>query len=579
MGTGTMSNQTERITGLAGDHDYAVLDIREVNGKRLLLVKNPWCDGTSWKGAVAAHPQPGEEADGDSHTAPDDDTLVDLELSSRYLTESNFVQYDQNPTEGRSIDQANADKLRPGIFWIDLGNVFQHFESIYLNWHPGLFNWRENIHFEWDLSKYTTHYLRNQGNLCDNPQLRVSCAQGGIVWLLLDRHIRDRKIQSDTDRRKTTSESLSEEFISLYAFKSGGKRVYISDGNTHQGPFVDAPQTLLPMEFEPETPYTIVPLEQGLSAEIRTFTLSVFSHNPVAISWASDPHAIHKIEAGAWTAISAGGNTHSKDYLRNPQYTLTVDRKTSIALILMSPMKELNLNVKLMHCGRIPARIKNMARRDIIVDSGDYRPSCALACFSELDAGTYAIICSTFEAKQLGMFTLRVDTNAQTTLRKLPPADAGQLHKKLADASFRQGTERIAAPIAPERLIRATFTVQHIAAFTKPMKVPSKDGQGFEYTPQRLQTHSLVQISVELGRGPQKRILVASSGGQHADASQGVRTEDVDLSPELLNQDKLWLVIDRMSAPYDAAEEWFKVEMSCDVPDALVVGVWRTWGD
>ena len=43
----------EEVLGLAGEHDYAVLDISEESGNRRLLVKNPWCDGLVWKGVGA----------------------------------------------------------------------------------------------------------------------------------------------------------------------------------------------------------------------------------------------------------------------------------------------------------------------------------------------------------------------------------------------------------------------------------------------------------------------------------------------------------------------------------------------
>ena len=56
MGTGKISNRTERAIGLAGEHDYAVLDMREVDGQKLMLVKNPWCEGMSWKGSIPRSP-------------------------------------------------------------------------------------------------------------------------------------------------------------------------------------------------------------------------------------------------------------------------------------------------------------------------------------------------------------------------------------------------------------------------------------------------------------------------------------------------------------------------------------------
>src|SRR5271170_8124299 len=52
LGTGRLSRLEEEGLGLAGEHDYAVLGMKESNGQQLILVKNPWCDGTVWKGAT-----------------------------------------------------------------------------------------------------------------------------------------------------------------------------------------------------------------------------------------------------------------------------------------------------------------------------------------------------------------------------------------------------------------------------------------------------------------------------------------------------------------------------------------------
>ena len=56
LGTGNMSTKAEREHGLVGLHDYAVLDLKEEDDQKLLLVKNPWCEGTSWRGRTMLSP-------------------------------------------------------------------------------------------------------------------------------------------------------------------------------------------------------------------------------------------------------------------------------------------------------------------------------------------------------------------------------------------------------------------------------------------------------------------------------------------------------------------------------------------
>ncbi|KAL9096357.1 MAG: hypothetical protein Q9165_001354 [Trypethelium subeluteriae] len=562
MGTGKMSNHLERETGLAGEHDYAVLDLREKDEQRLLLVKNPWCEGTSWKGSIPPLSEDGRSENGDDSESSKTPDLVGSksELPNLFTAEND---------------------LKPGTFWIDLQNVMQHFEAIYLNWYPGMFNHRQDIHFSWDLSSEESNCGRATGSLICNPQFMVTTsAADETTYLLLSRHFRGNEARPSSQMEHSILKESKKQFISLYAFKNGGKRVYLRDGLMHRGPYVDSPQMLLCLKLELNTPYTVVACEQDLTSSEHTFTLSTYSTTPIALSKALDPYPYQTAIQGSWTSSTAGGNLSSESYLQNPQYSLALTRKTSLAIILLSATTDLHINLKLLHCGQKASRVKSIVGKDVIVESGNYRQGSALAeLSSELDAGTYVIICSTFNAGQVGKFTLRVDSMAQTTMRKLPQEGAGRLRKKLADASFREGTLKVAAPIMPKRHTRLALTAKHKSTWGKPKRTPARTGEGYEHLPEALKSHSLLQMTLEIGRGPMRHILVASSNGQHADAMNGLSTEDVDLFPEMKGAGDIWLVLDRMSAPYGAAEEWFEVEMFSDTFDGISVGVWRSWDD
>ena len=587
LGTGTMSNSLERQLGLAGQHDYAVLDLQEKDGQRLLLVKNPWCDGTSWKGNIPTLLDQDGSDGGQASESSSEAPLIDLE-----------------PEEAETQSSSTLETgLRPGLFWIDLPNVMQHFDSIYLNWNPGLFTHRQDIHFSWNLSTDTSQKGRVDGSLVSNPQFVIASAAATTVWLLLSRHFRGKAELSDSGERSSLRDDRFEEFICLYAFTNGGKRVYLNDGSIQRAPFVDSPHTLLCLELESSTPYSIVVHETGLKSLLHGFTLTAFSRTPITLS---DPNSYPHQNAvqGSWNSSTAGGDITSESYARNPQFSLTLSQRTPLTIMVMTSMANVHVHVMLVHSGQKANRVPRLVRKDIIANSGDYRKASALAELSSaLEPGTYAMICSTFEAGkptenlgrctvrrknstltgrigQVGDFTLRVDSMEPTSIHKLPQEGAGRLRKSLARASFRQGTMRVAAPIVPKRLTRAGFTAKHKGTFSKPKKTPAKNGgMGFEFVPQEIESHSLLQMTLEIGRGPMRRILIASSNGQHADAVNGIQTEEVDLYPEMLTGGDLWLVLDRMSATYEAVEEWFEVEMLSDTLDGLSIGVWRTWYD
>jgi len=190
-----------------------------------------------------------------------------------------------------------------------------------------------------------------------------------------------------------------------------------------------------------------------------------------------------------------------------------------------------------------------------------------------LEAGTYTIICSTFEAGQTGSFTLRADSNQDIALRKLPREGAGLLETVLSNAVFRAEQQKIAAPIKPNRLSKLIALVKHL---------PNSQSPSSANQIQCSQQRSLIRVSLEIGRGPTRKFIIISSNGEFSDSGggAGVRTDEVDVSPsQTVEGVNMWLVIERMSTPTNLGEEVFGVELWHDAPDACAVGVWRKWDD
>lgn len=534
-----MSTDAERETGLAGEHDYAILDLREAGDQKLFLIKNPWCEGTSWTGSTP-------RIDGSDGT----------EIGS--LRDEETVH--------SSRDLLNAhDQLSPGTFWMDLNSVLQHFESIYLNWNPGLFQKRQDVHFPWDLRLNGSMAARGKfRSFANHPQYRVTVANGGTLWVLLCRHFQDATTDPDA---VSDASSISSGFVSVYAFDNDGARVFLSDSAFIRGPFVDSPQTLLKLDdVVPGKAYTIVPVEQDLTHDSHTFTMSVFANSALTIDNAPSQYPHQTMLCASWTRDTAGGNANSPDYSQNPQFSIRVDQRASLTLLLETIVDPLPVHVKLV-LGR-GQRVESVRSRDIIIDSKDYRRGCALATAHDLEPGSYTIICSTFEVGQLGDFTLRVDSTAPTQLRLLPREGAGKVRVPLCDAAFHGDQLKVAARLAPRRLSRMKILVKH-----------TNKGRAINRAQMQRRERSMIRVTVEVGRGPERRILMASGGGEYSDSLAGVRTDDLDLSPQTSKDTDVWLVVERMFTPREVPEEILAVEMFTDAPDALQVGVWRKWDD
>ncbi|KAG8197420.1 hypothetical protein JTE90_014905 [Oedothorax gibbosus] len=97
VATGELSTEEADRAGLVPTHAYAMLDIREVMGKRLCLLKNPWSH-LRWKGRYSEH-----------------DTK----------------NWTPQLKEALKYDPRNAQMFDNGVFWIDYESLLHFFRVIY----------------------------------------------------------------------------------------------------------------------------------------------------------------------------------------------------------------------------------------------------------------------------------------------------------------------------------------------------------------------------------------------------------------------------------------------------------------
>lgn len=519
LGTGRLAYKEEKELGLVGEHDYAILDMKEAGSQRLLLVKNPWCDGMIWKGKVLV-PESESESEEETWTQDMRETLP----SSRSAT-------------------------NPGTFWMTLEDIVQHFESLYLNWNPGLFTYRQDHHFSW-----TIPAMKNPGSFIHNPQYSLKPSKSGTVWILLSRHFATSEhdiAQNISTSSSGTSSALG--FISLYVFSStSGQRVYLSDDALHRGAYVDSPQTLACLEVQESTTYTVVCAQQGLPLPKYSFTLAFFSRCPLAITTASPglPHFTN--HAGAWTSRTAGGNASAATYPLNPQFSILVPAPTPLTLILETSDPELAVHVKIVYSNG--ERATSITSKDILVSSGDYRRGCALASLASVAEGKYTIVCSTFEAGQTGSFTLRVGSRIPCEVHPILAETAGRLSTQLPKLIFQDGIDRMLAPLTISRLTR--------------LRIVARSGRMTHQPTSR--SRPLLKVSVENGQGPNKAILDVSGNDGFSDAPMGIRSRDLDVSPGMCIQGGLWIVVERLGGRNGVDE----VDLEVLSDGAVRVGLW-----
>ncbi|KAH6661141.1 hypothetical protein BKA67DRAFT_511244 [Truncatella angustata] len=518
LGTGRLSEVEEESLGLAGEHDYAVLDMSEASGVRRFLVKNPWCDGLVWKGAGS---------------------------SSR--------QAEDHPT-----------KLKPGSFWIDFDDVVQNFESLYLNWNPALFTERQDHHFVWQLPIPSM-----ADSFAHNPQYSMSTEASGNVWILLSRHFQDDELSIAKSR--TTASNLADVsnrlgFMSLYIFDHAqGKRVPLGDKSLYRGPFVDSPQTLAPLEVKKGVKYTIAVAQHGLPLPNYSFTLSFFSRSALQIAQALDPMAHYTETQSSWTRRTAGGNAASPGYLSNPQFAITVPKPGPLSILLSTAYEDLPVHIDLVWAKG--QRVTALTVRDIVGSSGDYRRGCALAYMASVDAGTYTVVCSTFEPGQLADFSLRVGSMQPVVIAPVLSDAAGKLRTALAPLVFRGPDDtKQRAPISAPRLTRASVVIT--------------PGVRHTYSGVSTPKSNTVRLRLETGRAPYKEIIATTGDGDFKElGAAGLRTPEFDLDPNITRRG-LWIVVEQIGGGgglSGAGAGGLKVEVLSE--GSVSVGGWESIDD
>ena len=494
LGTGKLS-AFERNRMLANEHDYAVVDMKEDKpGKRSFLIKNPWANSGHW----------------------------------------------QNSSDQ---DDKSQHEFLPGHFWMDTHEIVQSFKYMYLNWNPGLFSYRQDLHFTWDLQKCRSAL----GSFKSNPQYLLKCQKDGRCWILLNRHFQN-SVPSEVRLDKTAPS-----YISLYSFEGKEHRTLLTGKSSQRSAYMETTNVLLKTGMTAGSNQVIVVSEEALPMRSHDFTLSIFSTMPVEVDKARDRYQYETEETGAWTFSTAGGNANSFDYKINPQYSITVSAACDIALLLSIESSDILIHVKLVYSNG--ERIKTIQSRDILGGSGDYCKGSAICEVRNVQPGTYTVICSTYESGQRAKFSLSIKSTIPCLVKKFPPEGTGRLITKVPRVTFAQDMDRFLCPIQVPRITRVR-TVACRPPYSRSVKA------------------SPLRVSLELGQGPEKEVLAISGNGEFVDAQGEIGLKDVDVLPAMCQSCGVWLVVERLGGSYVYDNDFLDVEFFCDA--RIGVGQWGT---
>ena len=505
-----MGSKDDFKSDFVPQHDYAIVDMKRQSDSMLFLVKNPW--------SFSALPGETQHMTSSGRSEP---------LSMLH------------PTPAFST----------GLFWMELNQIFQNFESLYLNWNPGLFSWRQDAHFAWVVGGRQSP----KGCFRTNPQYTIKTPDGGVVWIALFRHFVSKEMDQQT-YALSSSDSVNDGFISLYIFQ-GDRRVYSSTEAIKNSHFVDSPNTLVKVDLPRNSSIIVSPSEQGSPLRKHHFTLSCYSLNRAELRIAPDAYPYKKMEKGAWSKMSAGGNSARRSYHRNPQYRIKLEETSDICFTLETLSNDLSVHVALLWAGG--ERVRSIAARDLVGDSGEYCQAFALARLNEVAAGSYTAVCSTFEEGQLGEYEQHVASSSSLSIEKIPALGAGYYEAHVAPALFRPDIACMKLPISTERFNRLLIRVWSNA----------KGSEGL------YEAIVPLRVSVVAGSGDAMQVLGVSEIDEFSDSkNDGILLRNIDINSEMCFRSGVYLMLERSVVSGTHVEEAIKVTLQSAEP--VRTGAW-----
>lgn len=371
--TGELSDTESERTGLVSTHAFAVTNLEEVDGIKLLQLKNPWSH-MRWKGNYS-----------------ENDTRWTPELQR-------ILNYD--PKVAQTVDN--------GVFWIDYNSLLNFFDVFYLNWDPELFKYTYCTHQCWNA---TTGPSRDAYNIGDNPQFSLKVSAGrGSIYVLLTRHI-------------TTIEDFREnkEYITLLVYHhKNGKRVYYPhDPAPHiDGVRINSPHYLCKLRLDPTTArnYTLVVSQYEKTTSIyyslRAYSREPFEMKAINNTWLTDIQI-----NGEWNAanMTAGGCPNHKTYKNNPLYKVTLGPNDGNLVVELRAPKVYQVGLELIVTSLDDP---NITAPFITKSTDSFRSGFCVIDLENLPAGIYSIRPSTFLPNQEGPFFLKLKSTSKLQIEK-----------------------------------------------------------------------------------------------------------------------------------------------------------------
>ncbi|MES1907875.1 MAG: hypothetical protein MHM6MM_000909 [Cercozoa sp. M6MM] len=250
--SGSDSPENASALGIVQGHAYAILQVREVDGHRLIQLKNPWAR-TEWKG-----------------TWSDGDTANWTRRMKKKLGWNKF----------------NGDD---GVFWIQLSDFIDNFRQVYVCRLLGGSDWPVRMRIDSEWTSATAGGCTNYGTVSQNPhyRLRLVAPETRIAFHLSQADWRGAQLKQGQRRVEAIGLEIYKDFAENERVdrKSGKKLLQANEGSYTYSRDVVLETTL---KVDECGDVLTVMCSTFHPRKCRSFTLKVYADQPITFERMGD---------------------------------------------------------------------------------------------------------------------------------------------------------------------------------------------------------------------------------------------------------------------------------------------------